>query len=426
MPTNNCPWAIVMFGLATLSACESSNAGADIAEARSQKTRVTPTVPQPDRLARSQGNTAFAMSLFATLPKGEKNVVYSPTSISVALAMTYAGARGQTEAQMKQALSIALPQESVHPAMNLLDQDLKARGQNANGADGGPFRLKMVNALWAQKENFALQPAFLDVQAEHYGAGVNLVDFVAAPEAARKTINSWVARQTEKHIKDLIPQGIINDRTRLVLTNAIYLNAAWKTTFSDKTSDAPFQPLAGNPINVKMMSLEASLEAVDGGDYQAVSLPYEDDRLAMLLVAPKAGKFEAFEAGLDPQKLADVEQALQAQAVNLRLPRFSFEYPTSLKESLVALGMPDAFSPDADFSGISSSDELQISDVVHNAFIAVAEKGTEAAAATAVILGRKSAPQGLFIQFDRPFFFFLRDKPTGAILFMGRVMNPAH
>ncbi len=425
MPKNICPWAVVFCGLASLGACDSSTTVSDVPEARSQKLRLTPAVSEPDRLALSQGNAAFAMNLFATLPKGKDNVVYSPASISVALAMAYAGARGETEAQMKQALSFALPQEGLHPAMNLLDQELKARGQNAKGADGGPFRLKMVNALWAHKENFELQPAFLDVQAEHYGAGVNLVDFVAAPEAARKTINGWVEGQTEKRIKDLIPQGVINGLTRLVLTNAIYLNAAWKMPFSTETSDATFHPLSGSPVNVKMMKLDVLAESVNGSDYQAVSLPYEDERLAMLFVAPKNGAFESFEASLTPQKLAGVVQALQTQPVVLRLPRFSFEYPMSLKQTLTSLGMADAFSSAADFSGVSSSDDLQITDVVHNAFVAVAEKGTEAAAATAVVFGRKASPQGLLIQFDRPFFFFLRDKPTGAILFMGRVMNPA-
>lgn len=411
---------------ATLAgACDAASEAPTFSVAKSQKLRAAPTVSAEDRVAFSSDNAAFALKLFKQVEKFDKNVVISPTSISTALAMTYAGARGETERQMSGALEFKLPQARLHAAMNWMDQELANRGQGAKGADGGAFRLKMINALWSQSEGFVLNPEFLDVQAEHYGAGVNLLNFMKQPEQARVTINDWVANNTESKIKDLIAPGVIDSNTALVLTNAIYLNAAWKTPFKEGTRDGTFERVAGAPVTVKMMNQAASLPAVETPTFVAVALPYQDERLSMLVVVPKAGTYAEFEAALTSAVLDEVVASLRSQSVIVNLPRFKFDFALSLRPALSALGMPVAFVDGAaDFSGISP-ESLHIQAVVHKAFIAVAEKGTEAAAATAVVIGRESAPQGLLVNADRPFLFFLRDEPTGALLFMGRVMDPS-
>ena len=409
--------------LSFVSGCGESPQAPTVAEARSQLARLSPSVSADESAALAIGNAAFALRLFKQTEKADKNFVFSPISISVALAMTFAGARGDTEAEMAQALSFMLPQERLHPAMNLLGQELSQRGGNAKGADGGPFRLHFVNTLWAQ-DNLTLHPGFLDVQAQHYGAGVNLLDFAGAPEACRKTINGWVSSKTQERIDNLLAPGVINARTRLVLTNAIYMNAAWKNPFSKNTVDADFTRLDGTSTSVKMMSQSGSLRSFDSESLQAVELPYEDEQLSMLIIIPKAGKYPEVESLLTTDALATIASGLQAQDVNLHLPRFKFESPLLLEESLAQLGMRSAFSDEADFSAISPS-KLRITNVVHKSLVAVGEKGTEAAAATAVVLGRKSSPQGIFMAASRPFMFLLRDRPTGAILFLGRVMDPS-
>jgi serpin B len=393
-------------------------------EARSVKLRAAPSVPEADRAALAQGNADFALALYRRLTAGKQdNLVFSPASITTALAMVYAGARGDTEAQMAQALRFTLPQAQLHPALNAVDQALAMRGEGALASDGKPFRLRMVNTAWAQR-GFQMLPSYLDVLAVSYGAGVNLLDFAGATEAARQTINRWVEEKTEDRIKDLLPQGALDASTTLVLTNAVYFNAAWKSPFGG-TADAAFRRLDGSMVNVPTMRLEASLRAAERPDYTAVALPYQDERLSMLVVVPAEGKLASVEAALDPKALADLDAALAAQSVILALPRFRFETPVELKPALSDLGMPVAFSGAADFSGIDGARDLFIQAVLHKAFIAVAEKGTEAAAATAVVVGRTSAPQGLYVTANRPFLFFLRDEPTGAILFMGRVTDPS-
>jgi serpin B len=418
--------AIASGGMACSSAKDDPPAPVTVDEARSQLSRVAaPDVSAADRKALADGNLSFAMALYQQVEAKNPNLVFSPASISTALAMTYAGARQETEKQMAAALRFTLPQERLHPAMNELTAALAARGEGKKGADGGPFRLRIVNTTWAQKD-FALVPAYLDVLAQHYGAGVNLLDFIKATEPSRQTINQWVSDQTESRIKDLIPMGVINGNTRLVLTNAVYFNAAWLKPFPDTTSDAPFMRAAGSPVNVPTMRLETRARAgVVPGLAAAVALPYQDERLSMLVVLPDEGKLAQLEGQLATQGLTQIDAALADQSVILTLPRFKFETPIDLKAALSALGMPIAFDDAADFSGISTAERLLIQGVLHKAFIAVAEKGTEAAAATAVVAGTTSAPQGLYILVNRPFLFFVRDDASGAILFMGRVSDPS-
>lgn len=410
-----------------LSGCDSGADKQAVSVAKSSLARVTdPQVSTADGTALAAGNQAFAIDAYRKLAAEKSNLVFSPASISIALAMTYAGAVGTTASEMAAALHFTLPAAQLHPAFNAMDLALSQRGEGKLGADGGPMRLNVVNAAWAEK-NYTFTSEYLDVLGVNYGAGVNLLDFIGAPEPARLTINDWVAEKTENRIKDLLPAGSVDPSTRLVLTNAVYFNAAWKTPFkADSSFDGTFNTLAGAGVKTKFMNATlAETAGVEGAGYAAVALPYQDERLSMLFVVPDAGTFTAFESTLDTAKLDSIVASLTSQQVILTVPRFRIETEAGLIPILKSLGMQAAFSPGvADFSGMDGTRELYIAGVQHKAFIDVAEKGTEAAAATGVTMGTTSMPMGLRIAADRPFLYFLRDQPTGAILFMGRVLDP--
>ncbi|MBI5546587.1 MAG: serpin family protein [Deltaproteobacteria bacterium] len=392
--------------------------------ARSQLARNTsPQVLPADAEALVAGNTAFGADLLKRVG-GTENAMISPYSISLAIAMTWAGARTQTEQAIAQTMHFSLPQERLHPAINQLDLALAGRGQNAQGKDGKPFRLKIANAAWGER-TFDFVPSYLDTLATSYGAGVNLMDVLQAAEAARVTINDWVAYQTEDRIQDLLPQGSVTSATRLVLTNAVYFNAAWKTKFEQNaTRDAPFTLADGNPVSVSTMFGEVAGRYAEGADFIAAELPYDGSEVAMTLVMPKAVSLAAFEAGLDGARLQAIVGALADESLLIQLPKFQFEGKASLAEALSALGMEVAFSDAADFSGIHAAGGLSISDVIHQTFVAVDEAGTEAAAATGVVVGTTSVPVGRQVQVDRPFLFLIRDVQTGAVLFLGHVYDP--
>jgi serpin B len=387
-----------------------------------------PQVSDSDMDALVEGNSAFALDLYQRLAKeqGDQNLFYSPYSISLALAMTYAGARSETEQQMADTLHYTLPQDRLHPAFNALDQALASRGEGAAGQDGEGFRLNIANAIWGQK-SYAFLDAFLDTLARNYGAGLWVLDFAAAPEKARVTINEWVSDRTEGKIEELIPQGVITPLTRLVLTNAIYFNAAWAKPFDEgRTRDRAFHLLDGGEVTVPMMRQTASFGYAAGRGYQAVELPYDGRELSMVILLPDAGDFQAFEASLDAERMAGVVEELEYQEVALTMPKFEFDSSFSLNNALTAMGMEDAFSDAADFSGMTGDTELFISRVIHQAFVSVDEEGTEAAAATAVVIATKGLPsEPLQVTVDRPFIFTIRDIQTGAVLFVGRVLDPS-
>jgi serpin B len=373
------------------------------------------------------GNSAFAFDMYGELRDKEGNLFYSPYSISLALAMAYAGARTSSEQQMAAAMHYTLSQDSLHPAFNVLDLELASRGEGAQGQDGQPFRLRIANAAWGQKD-YSFQQSYLDVLGRNYGSGMVLLDFVADPEACRLTINGWVSDSTEGRIKDLIPQGAIDALTRLVLTNAVYFNAAWESQFEESvTVDGPFVRLDGSTVSAPFMNQAEYFGYVDGDGYQAVELLYDGRELSMVVIVPDSGAFTAFEGSLSHTAVASVTQGLQQQRVALAMPKFSFSSGSiSLKPILTSLGMPVVFEPvQADFSGIDGSRDLHVSDVLHKAFVAVDERGTEAAAATAVIIGATSMPPPpIPVNVDRPFVFLIRDIQTGAVLFVGRVLDP--
>jgi len=393
---------------------------------KSDKERITsPNVSTSEQASLVEGNSAFAFELYQALKGEESNLFYSPYSISLALAMTYAGARNETAEQMADTLQFMLEQDRLHPAFNWLDAELASRGEGAEGKDGEGFRLNIVNAIWGQKD-YEFLSDFLDVLAENYGAGLRILDFITETEKSRLTINDWVSDQTEGRIEDLIPQGAIDALTRLVLTNAIYFNAAWDHPFNGNiTADGPFYLLDGGQVIVSMMKQTESFGYTEGEGYQAVELQYDGNELSMVILLPEAGQFEAFEEGLQAQQVDAIINDLHPTEVTLTMPQFEFDSGFSLKDTLAGMGMPIAFSGGADFSGMTGNRELSISDVIHKAFVAVDEAGTEAAAATAVIMKLTAVPEPpVEVTIDRPFIFLIRDIDTGAILFVGRVMNP--
>lgn len=393
---------------------------------QSAKPRDTsPAVSAEDRAKLAADNGAFAQRLHQEIAKGAagKNAASSPYSVSIALAMTSAGARGATLEELAKALQFSLPQEKLHPAFNAVDLELGKRGEAAAGKDGKPFRLRISNSLWGQEgTNFGAP--FLDTLAVHYGAGMRVVDFRQDAEGARTQINAWISQETEKRIPELFGKGGINPLTRLVLVNAVYFNGAWKHPFKkESTAPAPFRLGSGETANVTTMKVDAPLQYAATDAYEAVSLPYQDDRLQFVIVAPKTGTVAELEASLD---VGGIQSKLASDQIELHLPKFKISGdPISLKTTLQTLGMKLPFTDAADFTGISTDEPLHIQDVVHQAFVEVDEAGTEAAAATGVTVGTTSAPPPpRVVKIDRPFVFLLRDVPTNTTLFVGRVTDP--
>jgi len=390
----------------------------------SEKQRIqSPDVPAEDLQALVTGNTTFALDLYQQLKGEPGNLFYSPHSISMALAMAWAGARGQTETDMANVLGFEMTQEKTHAAFNALDQALASRGQGAQGADGQGFRLNIANAMWAQV-GFPFETSFLDTLGTNYGAGVHVVDFEAQTVQAIDLINGWVSDRTEQRIQKLVNEQVITPDTRFVLTNAIYFNAAWAEPFEDEnTEDGKFTLLDDTTVTVPMMHGYQETGYADGDGFQALELPYDGGELSMVLVLPDAGTFADFEASLDAARMDEIAGSLGGYGVSITMPKFEFDASFNLSKSLKALGMESAFDG-ADFSGMSK-EGLVITDVVHKSFVSVNEAGTEAAAATAVIGGTTSAPEPAEITLDHPFLFFIRDRATGAILFVGRIQDPS-
>lgn len=433
-PTQLAFYALFL-GLAACPAPDDTGADSDTDDtpapgelAQSDLARETnPSVQESDLGAFTEDNRAFAFAMYHQLAATPGNLFFSPHSISSALAMTYAGANGDTEAQIAEALRFDLPEAQLHPSFNRLDLALTSRAEAAlpSDEDGDPFQLSVVNATWAQ-HGYPLHAAWLDTLAVNYGAGVHLLDFGADPDGSREAINDWVEDVTNDKIVDLLPPGSITGDTKLVLTNAIYFKASWKEPFdaSNTTAD-PFTPLGGAAVNVPTMhgAIETSFYDADG--YALVDLPYLGDQLAMTLLVPDAGRFAEVEAALDQASFDAALAEARGHRVTLALPKFSFRTPLDLTDPLQQLGMIDAFSAsDADFSGITDASRLFVGGVIHQAFVDVNEQGTEAAAATAVTFEDTSVPEEATLTVDRPFLFLIRDLPTGAILFVGRVTDP--
>jgi serpin B len=381
--------------------------------------------PGEDATAVANGGNAFALDLYRQLAKDQKdNLFFSPASIHTALAMTYAGAGGRTADQMAKTLHFTLGKEKLHPAFGELMKFLNSPGK---GYDGKPaYQLVVANALWGQK-GYPFKPEFTKLVKANYEAGLNELDFRDEP-VARKTINDWVAQQTKDKIKDLIPQGVINDLTRLVLTNAIYFKSNWAHQFQKQaTKEEDFHVSTDKKVKASMMHQKHYFGYLETDAFQALEMPYMVNDLSMVVFLPKkVDGLPDFEKSLTVENLPKWVAGIRAEQVAVTFPKFKFTSQFGLADVLKGMGMADAFSPDAaDFSGMTTMEKLFISAVIHKAFVAVDEEGTEAAAATAVFMTSFfSPPPGKPFTADHPFLFLIKHNKTGAILFLGRVMEP--
>ena len=372
---------------------------------------------------------AFTGDLFERLAAKPGNLVCSPYSVAAALAMTRNGARGQTAQELDQVLHVrALDQ--FNSGLNSLTQLVEGRAGQRVRADGSKatISLDVANSLWGQRDT-RWQQAFLDVLARDYGAGMHLVDYKGDTEAARSMINGWTSDQTHAKILELIPHDVLNNRTRLVLVNAVYLKAPWEEPFEKlATSRRPFTRADGSRVPVEMMSNQLHQgELASGAGWRAGRMRYAGGQLGMAVVVPDPGKTRRVQDLLRGAGLAQILAGFRpAAALRLEIPRWRFRVQTQLNDHLATLGMPTAFDEDkADLSGMTTQARLFVSRVLHEAVIAVDEAGTEAAAATAVVAEPSSAPpRSVVLTANRPFFFIVHDIETATPLFIGRVSDP--
>lgn len=378
----------------------------------------------------AQSSNAFGFDLYQRLREKPGNLVMSPASITTALAMPWGGARGETAAQMRTVLHFQGTPDEVMAASSELSRSL----QNPTR----PIVFRIANQLFAEK-TYKLVPAYVEKTKESFGARLELLDFKAAPEQARVRINGWVEGKTERRIKDLIPPQELKKDTRLVLVNAIYFLGDWAVPFdAGETRPRTFHLTAAEQKTVPTMNREGSLRYVQNEALSAVELPYKGGELSMLILVPREIEgLAAVERSLDAKQLEEITGALKWGRVDLTLPKFEVKPAESLSlgEDLKAMGMPLAFDRDkADFTGIADPpnpiDRLVLAKVFHKGFVKVDEKGTEAAAATAVMGVMAGAAAGpgpriVRIEVDRPFLFLIRDNASGLVIFLGRVSDPS-
>jgi len=370
-------------------------------------------------------NNQFALDYYSKLREKEKsNIFFSPFSISSALAMTYEGAKEKTAEEIRAVF--------YFPADDNLRRTEYAAIFNKLNRENKKYQLSIANALWAEKDYQFLTEYFDRVEKYYGGKAVNL-DFKKDPEGSRIVINNWVKDQTNDKIKDLIPQGLINPITRLILTNAIYFKGEWVLQFNEKeTRDEDFRISKNNRVKVPMMQRvdeNAEFNYTENGKLQILEMPYSGEEISILILLPKNDDLATIENLLSSKKLSEWKKDLKKQRVNVFIPRFKFETKYFLADDLKTMGMPTAFKwPGADFSGIDGTKDLIIDEVIHQAFVEVNEKGTEAAAGTAVIMdlgaiGGTTSKIPVF-RADHPFIFLIQEKSNGNILFTGRVVNP--
>ena len=380
-----------------------------------------PEGPKPISIA--AGNNAFACELYGQLKSTKENVFFSPFSIEAALAMTSVGANGNTLVEMQKTLHLPLEVKLANAGFKAM---IAALNNDKVPAAKRGYELSVANALWGMK-GYPWRKEFLTTTNENYGAGLIDTDFTM-PDAARGIINAWVEKETRDKIKNLIPKGALTPLTRLVLTNAIYFKGTWEVPFEkSQTKKGPFHA-GGEKHEIPLMHRHAAMGYAETADYQAIELPYKGRETSMLVWLPrKAEGFADLEKKLSGTTIADTVKALQPRiTVDLTLPRFKVETESSLREPLEALGMKDVFDEKkADLTRMHSGREaLSVSAVLHKAFVDVNEEGTEAAAATGVIVGATSAPipvEPKVFRADRPFLFAIRHTPSNTVLFLGRL-----
>jgi serpin B len=419
----NCPLAVSLVAGAMVLGCHKSG-GEQLSVVPEPPTVAAElqdepvTAPPEDVKAVADGNTAFAIDLFKKLAEQQPdgNLVVSPYSISTTLAMTYAGARGETAAEMRKVLHFALPDDRLHPALGAIAQQLQS--------DGRSHQLIVANALWGQR-GVLFRGEFQRLTRKHYRAGLREIDFVTDSASTRRTINAWVGEQTRGKIPELLKPADLSEACKLILTNAVYFKADWAFPFrTEFTKDGPFNVAEGKTITVPLMAQTATLLYAECDSARVVELQYSGSSFSMVVILP-----------VKPQDLSRVEDALAGGAldrwlncaepreVDLTLPKFRLRMAATLDPLLEELGLQAAFTPAADFTGLAATGGLRINRVVHEACVEVDEKGTVAVAATAAVVNQSSVGRVTFAA-DHPFLFLIRDRATTAILFYGRVANP--
>jgi serpin B len=386
----------------------------------------TPIISQVNKTYDSvvEANNQFALDLYQKYRSKEGNLMFSPYSISSALAMTYEGAKGQTAEEMQRVLH--LPGDSV-----VRRSEYSGIYDWLNKANK-PYKLSTANALWAQKD-YPFESDFFGIVEKYYGGKVTNLDFRSDTENSRKTINKWVEDKTYERIQDLIPEGFLTPTTRLVLTNALYFNASWLSQFeAGETDDQDFKTASGTSVKARMMHMTAYYNYSETGALQILEKPYLGDDISMLIILPKNNNIGSLENAISTANLAGWKKNMKLEYVKLSLPKYKYENKYFMAKDLKEMGMPTAFSRQADFSRMSEAEELYIDDVIHQTFIEVSETGTEAAAATAVVMRPTGASPGIRIppipkifNADHPFIFVIQERESGNILFMGRVTDPS-
>jgi serpin B len=361
----------------------------------------------------------FAFDLYGRYGSSGGNIIFSPYSISTALSMVYEGAGGETADEMEAVFHFIEDPLERRPAVAMIHKVI-------NGEDRD-YELDTANALWMQ-ENYSILQEYIDTVVNFYGGEANSLDFSGAPEESRIVINEWVEERTKDRIKDLLPLNSINTKVVLVLTNAIYFKGDWLIEFDvESTRKEEFHVSLTESVEANMMSLLGErFNYTETGDVQVLELPYTGKNVSMIILLPKGNNLSDIESTLSCDELGVLIDGLKETAVDVYLPKFTFETKYFMKEDLIEMGMPTAFTPSANFTGITEVEMLFIDVVIHQAFIEVNEEGTEAAAATGVVMKRSAAtsPSEVF-RADHPFIFIIQDRITGIILFMGRVMTPS-
>jgi serpin B len=371
---------------------------------------------QSDAVSFSDSANIFAMELYGKMISDSGNIVVSPYSISEVLTMAYAGAKGKTAKEMESVLHI---EPNVHQQYFETDKLLSEINKGKN-------QLVISNKIWPQKK-YAFLPAYLSLLQKKYQAAITPLDFVKKTDLAQKTINDWVLSKTNEKIKDMIPAGFLNANTRMVLTNAVYFNGIWSSKFKpEMTTNRNFNLLSGETVIVPIMEQTGRFNFTKIEGVSVLELPYIEDQLSMLFFVPDAKDgLSALEKKMSMAFIKNATDSFQRTKIEFFLPKFKIENSVLMRDVLISLGMPTAFSNNADFSGMNGKKDLFMEAVLHKAFIDVNEGGTEAAASSAVKMAFKGAPEQIEqCVADHPFMYVLKHNQSGAILFMGRVMNP--
>ena len=366
----------------------------------------------------SKINNQFAFDFFKQISMSEKgNIFFSPISLSTAMGMTYAGTAGETQKQIAKVFHFPANSKKFHSQQG---STIKWLGSKADSIE-----LSIVNMLWAEK-TYPFKNSYSKLIKKTYSAAVEPVDFINKYEESRTLINDNILKATNDKIKNLLPAGSVNNLTRLVLTNAVYFKANWQTKFEkDKTIDAKFYVTPQDPLKCRMMGAKSNFNYFEDAKIQALDLSYSGNNYSMLIILPRNNEsVEELVKGMTQESLSTITKGLTLEKINISIPRFQFSTGYQLKQVLSEMGMPQPFSDDANFSNMTSRNDLKISDVFHKAFIEVNEQGTEAAAATAVVVRMKSIGNEKFFTANHPFVFLIREKSTGTILFMGRMVDP--